>query len=466
MLKNRLDFDEPFIVKEYKCPVCEAPANQYFLRDRSYVVEERDADQFITRYRWIKPEFNKYHIYFFHVAYCPHCHFADETSSYIQTKTGQQLYQFENLKKSFLEKSPGDPFIQKIVPHIRFPVEDLQSAMNLYALAAYIQLLPRDYQIKFETVARLFLRISWLYRIAAENSFVGQTMSEVDTYFAKFERLQNSLVNALHDLEEIKNWYDERVLAESQGKPVVIWKDNRDKFGNLYKAMTHGMDQLILNMGAFNTIGQEAKEKFLKSDNNPFNFQYENYSTYYEFLLDLKKDWPDLPLDEHAALQNAITYFKEIIRSQIYESNKFKLFGIFEIIILLYTKIGDLGNALYFTGLLEERITNLKNAAQKRLERLHIIKDDRIDPEALQDYIQKCADLLRKARLQKQRIVKKKIESDDEKAKVIFNKFRDASPKELKDILEEASILKPIVNKYVEERQREKKKGIFQIFKM
>jgi len=458
--------DVPYFEKTYICPVCGKESSQYFLRDRSYLIEERDSDQYIRKFRWVKPEYNKFHIYFFHIAYCPHCNFADENFSFIQKKSGQSLYQFENLKKIFLQMAPEDAFIKTILPYIEYPVESLQGALNLHFLAIYIQRLPKSYQIDMEKVARLFLRTSWLFHIASADSFIGRTLSEIESYMEKYERLQNNIVNILHDIEDLKDWYEEKERREKEHPQISLWLPYRDQFHSIYRSMTRGLDQILTSITGFGKIGEGAKKKFLESDRNPFKFPYASFSNYYEFLLHLKENWASIPGDEETALKKAIYYFKEIIRSQIYETNKFKLFGIFDMVIILYTKLKDYDNALYFSQLLAERINNLRTAAQRRLDRLKIIRDDTVDPNSLQNYIQKCNDLIQSNNKRRRQIVKLKLEVDENRARILFNKYRELSPVDLEEKLAEENIAKPIIKKYVEERQKEKKKGIFQIFKI
>jgi len=454
----------PFFEKEVKCPVCGYPSVHHYLKDHVFSVEKREEDFFISKYRWKKKEYNQFSIYSFFFWHCTKCKYTDEQTIFLKPdnlKTGDQHL----IKHIYPHKASGDKVIDLLSKYVKYPYTDHFSVLSLHLLACYIQLLPEPYQRNVEKLARYFHRTSWIFRLEEAGGEAEEQKIFYDEYMKFYEQLQANFMNSLASLEDLQQWFSKRFELERKQKRNE-WSTFRKKIEELYRNMTHYMDKIILLLQDYHRLGLNYKKQFCASGKNLSETQFYEYESYDAYLVEVKEFWPEMPINERTAILKAIQYYEEIIRSRILDNNKFKLFQVYKLIIYLYSRIDEVNKAIGTSDLLLEKASAFKNAALRRLQRLEIIKDDRIDPQMLKSYVKKVNDIIESVGYRKKKLLERKFELDSIKAKEIYTNNRNLPADKLLELFKKEQIMDEVIQKYMEEKQKETKKGFFQIFKL
>jgi len=454
----------PFYEKEAKCPVCGEISTHLYLKDKVYTVNKREDDLFISSYRWAKSDFNRYNLYHFYFWHCPHCKFTEERGEFLKSKTLQAIKP-NYVIKSFKQKAAKDVVISHLSRYVKYPYTDYLSVLTLHLLAIYIQLLPDTYQRNLEKIARYYLRTSWIYHLENGNNSSDDENIFFEEYMKQYEMMQAYFLNALASLEDINQWLEKHISVEKDQNRGG-WIAQEETIKNTYSNMTLHMDKILTGLQEYHAIGLNYK-KYLGSKIKRQTVQkYYKYDSYMDFLFQIKDKWPSLPLSEHMAIKKAIHYYREIVRSGIFDAKKMKLFNTYKLLAYLSVKIGDYSGAIKILDQLKKRVVAFRDAANRRLQRLEIIKDDRVNENIIKDYIQKSNELLNYIKYKRVKYYEEKIGQDMSKAKKLFNNYRNLPPEELEQLLLKEKICQEVIDQFINERKRESKKGIFQIFKI
>ncbi len=454
----------PFYEKEVKCPVCGETSTHLYLKDNVYTVNKREDDLFISSYKWAKSDFNRYNLYHFYFWHCPHCKFTEERGEFLKKKS-LQVIKPNYVIKSFKQKASKDRVISHLSQHIKYPYTDYLSNLTLHLLAIYIQFLPEGYRRDLEKIARYYLRTSWIYRLEKSSNRTDDENIFFEEYMNRYEMMQTHFLNALASLEDINQWLQKQVSTEKEQNRGG-WSAQENAIRTTYLNTTRNMDEILSNLKEYHSIGLNYKKHLGSQSRYKTAQPYFKYDSYTDFLLQIKDNWPSVPLSEHMAIKKAIHYFQEIVYSGIFDSNRMKLFNIYKLIAYLSSKVGDFSNAIDILDQMKEKVITLRNAANRRLQRLEIIEDDRINKNMIKGYIQKSNDLLNYINHKRTTYLEEKISRDISRARKLFNSYRNLSPEELEQLLLKEKICLDVVKQFVDERKNESKKGIFQIFKI
>ncbi|GEM_PF-3910980 len=468
MYSNKQEQDRrPFFEKEFSCPVCGKPSIHYYLRDRTYVVDRREDDYFISRYTWRKPEHKRYHIYAFHIWHCPHCKFTDERTSFFQKQFKKARGQFEHLQRKVLEEASTDPVVKLISEQIEYPTVELLSVLNLHLLATYLQLLAEDKYRDYEKLGRLYLRISWIFRILSPDPKSSGMNQFIMEFFNLFDHLQNHILNTLNHLEDL-NWL---VRQEAESAPTRAWdlylKKYDPQFRQLYQTTLRTSEQMIHHLGEYSTLGERIKSDFLTSTHTMFNLPYPPYSHYFEFLETLRQNgWQEVPFQEEDALRQAEIYYSASVAAPDAGEDKFKRFKIRKLIIILNEKLRKYQTALQQLDKLYDETVQLKRVAHDRLEKIECEEaDNTFDPFHLKNIVKRSREILTQLDPIRKRLLEAIMEKNERTARTLYNHYPDVSPEALQQILEDAGIDESIITRYARLRKQEQRKGIFQLFR-
>jgi len=460
---DRLKPKTPYFEKVVACPVCGEESIHHYLKDRVYVVDKREPDLFISKYHWIDPAYNRFNLYFFYFWHCPFCKFTDERRVFFEKKKSNYAVRHP-LLELYNEKASDDPVIKHLSQYITYPSPDYFSVLLLHLLATYIQLIPEKNQRNIEKVARYFHRTVWIYRLELGAEQEEEKSILTAEYLKRFNMLQSNCMNTLASLEDLHQWLDMQIAADKE-QNANKWATQEENAKSLYRIMTQHMDDILVRLQAYHNIGlyHEAKQNSERSQQTDGGFH--GYDSFIEYILEIKDFWPDIPISDHTATQKAIESYLETIRAQLYSDRIFKHFQIYRLVIYLYQGLGDTVSALEFIDRLLEQVLGYRESAHRRLRRIDVLKDDRINPALLENHIYRANDIIEDVRHQKNEICEEMLELEIENAKAIFTNNRDLSPAELREKLREANIREEVILQFVEEKEREKKKGIFNIFK-
>ena len=167
----------PFLLRAVPCPACGVKSSQADFKTGMFAEEEREADQHVTRYRWLRPDVPPAHPPYYALAHCPECAFTDFTEDYLEpTRTRENRVRLlaPRLRTELARRGSA---IEILHSGCRPGPLDFPAALRLHLLAIAIQeLLPEDRRDQLK-IARLYLRTAWLHReqgSTAQASLVAQ----------------------------------------------------------------------------------------------------------------------------------------------------------------------------------------------------------------------------------------------------------------------------------------------------
>lgn len=198
---------------------------------------------------------------------------------------------------------------------------------------------------------------------------------------------------------------------------------------------------------------------------NPIGNAYHEYASYKDFLTRLQQLWEPLPLDEVSAERHAIRFLKEAIAYKLYGNDLKKMHNIFKIVILLNERLQEYAVALEFCGKVRDRLDSVAQIVRKKIEDWQDAVGKREEVHKLRLVHSRIQRFASEIQWIENRIRRKKVEADEEKANQLFLIHRDLSPGALEKELAQAGIDPEVIEKFVTARRQERKKGIFQLFR-
>ena len=455
----------PYFEKEAKCPVCGEKTTHWYLRDHSYTIEKKEEDFFISKYVWAKPEYNAYNIYFFNLWHCPHCLYTDERKMFITNKMEAFKGGFSETKKKLLNGVQEDPFVKALLPFLEYPADNYTAQMLLNLLSVYQQHFPPDYSRNYEKIGKLYLRISWLFRMAkAQNKQDEIIENDIQEYFDLYNKLQSNLMNALHNLEEFNQWIETKIQDDKRNGSH-FWKKHRLEFKQNYDWFVGIWDTAIPLLQNYDNIGKKREAEYNALHKNPFEAPFREYQTFKEFLEFLKTKWEGVPTSEAQAIDFAINNFYEAIKARVFDNKISRYFSVMRLIVYLNQKLQRYEEALAKSHILLDRLEYYEKALAGRVEKAKTLNEGQTAIEQLNKNRMKIREMIRDAREQRAYILRLKEEADEKRAKELFLSHRELSPEELAELMRNNNIEESIIKKYTQELATEKKKGLFQIFK-
>lgn len=441
----------PYIEKKVQCPVCGSQNIHYYLRDRQYVIQKRDSDQYPIEYEWYNPRFKKYNPLYYFLFYCNNCHYADERMSYMNPYKHNDHQKFSIIKTIHKERQVHDSVIQLLANHITYPEVDYTSVINMHLLAIYIQLGPTDAKyLNVEKLARFYHRLAWLYR---ENVYVGKYSKEeemLNTFTMLYDNYQAAFLNSLSLFEKMKEWWNEIIKEEKEGliEPALSPFEVDIKLAE--REIGKLLDHLLLNNPKIYEIITRFKEKYIQTNNLVFDQTYYDFTSYYAFLQQLKKEWPMAPVDEMSALNQAAMFYKKLTESDTFTGETIKLYKAYELIMAIYAKMNQPHQEL------EIVLKAYKHAfefRQKAVKRIKILKEKEDTPAHMithmKSMIRRIDEMLLKWKKRKEELHQIIMQKEREKAqKVLANLDEDASEEEKIRALYEAKIHKEIIKEF------------------
>ncbi len=443
----------PYFKKEITCPVCGKKSVHLYLRDRQFIIQKRDTDQYPLEVEWYNPKHARFnHLYFF-MLYCPHCYFADERQSFLNPFKHYDTQKFNIIRTIHKERYTYDSFINMVAGHINYPEVDYTSAINIHLLALYIQMGPSDekYYDK-ERIARYSHRLAWLYR---EKVYEGQFTEKEETineFTVRYENYQTAFLGSLSAFENLKEWWNHEIEAEERNEKEKTLSEFRLELKLAEKEVSRLLDHLLLNNPRIYEIISKFKEKYIKTNELIMDKQYYDYTSFQAYLLQLKKEWPAAPIDGVSALLKAGEYYYKLSQSEAYTGEILKQYNIYKLIIAIYEKLNDDRKQMEVI-----RIA-LKSAAdyrKKAIGRIGILKERGENASDLIGHIKRSVrridEMVNTLNYQRKKIIKKLIEEDRKKAESILQKLpEDMAPEKKLERLAKEGLVEEVMDYYEE----------------
>lgn len=454
---------EPFIEMEIKCPACGKKATHLYLKNHVFQVEKREDDLFISKYSWIHPGADQYNLYSFFFWFCPFCKFTEDRNVFLQNQAGT-TDNLQKLIRTFQEKSAGDKVVSLLAKYIKYPVLDYYSLLSLHLLATYIQFYANDFGENIEKIAKYFLRTTWIFRTGKDNIETKAHEKQFNEFMKRYELLQSNAVNLLASLEETYQWLKNQMIRDEKHK-TETWLKYRDTIETTYRDSIANFDKILKAIQTYNSVGVSYKKDFSPDPENPSKNRFHEFDNYLDYLISIKKLWQELPLNEFMATQRTIHYYQKLIHLKTYQGQKLKQFHIYKLIIALSEKSADYQTVLRYADQLLAQASRFRNTALRRKRNYNQQGENSSEIISIENYIKKSVEFIEFAKERRSGALTLKLEQDTRRAEDIFTQHRDLEVEKLKEIFEKSRIDKTIIQKYLAVKERENKKGIFQIFR-
>jgi hypothetical protein len=322
-----------FIESTIQCPLCTLSAPLKYANAKVYTVAERESDKRAVSYRWLEDYDDSVIPHYYSVWMCHQCYFANFVED-VLTPSGIK----ENYLREAFTAIPGEKMGLLSIFHDMIPDGELDfaGAVAKHLTGLFICLLPEEGKIDHNKLARLYLRIAWLYREAkmtsspagaapgaGASSGLNLAIGNLDSQVAVFKQLIVDL-NAASDLET---------------------KGGTNPYSPIIRSFALKLNELMGISKQFkdtvaSTMDAASAEKMKETMESSSDLQTK--------LLELRKDWPELPMSEQEALHGATAAFiKALTVDQTYRKAEQAL-GVMTLIVDLLRRNNEPIQALEF----------------------------------------------------------------------------------------------------------------------
>lgn len=149
-----------------RCPVCRAKVKNARVKGRSHTIKKRKRNRKPVNIQWLTGSQHNITPYFYFLAYCSECGFADTVPEFRDPET--ESGKLEEVKR-FLETGASpkqqkliQAFIKLIQSRKHLKQYDLTAALTIHMLSYYLYNNIRESFRPFKKLGRIGLRISWL----------------------------------------------------------------------------------------------------------------------------------------------------------------------------------------------------------------------------------------------------------------------------------------------------------------
>ncbi len=332
----------PFITANVTCPICANQFPSYKFKAGLYAVLDKETDQHPKSYKWTEPEFSSINPLHHSMWRCPKCFFTDFTENF-EKKTDSKVLAMRKIYKP--AEVLAMPFMSEILRYTDLNIPSFETTVNLYLTAAFINEMPtRPEDKSYFKLARIYLRIAWLYRekygaadSALESIRLKQMFKNFDEIDANYTKLEGSVTKLL---SIIKNR-----LLEIYGGEVPM---NNPYYANIAGFLS-GIKNIPASLGKIKTTAVLDQQGKLSGDSTATgNHPYYNFPSFPDFLMSLMPHWPDLPLNEKAALALAVKNYTLSYTNEDFFDTPEKRLNAVDLIENLYIRLDDYDSALNY----------------------------------------------------------------------------------------------------------------------
>lgn len=385
----------PFIHKTVKCPACHHPYSQRYFRKNMFMPIGEEPDHHVTGYKWLNDRVTPVHPPHYFISFCPQCFYADTNEDFSdpwRTDFGPYVVKyFRRLTKA------GDAAVETLGAHVNYEDIDFQSALMLHLIALYTQLLPPpDLQDGYK-IARIFLRIAWLYREnppgepetqrpaprpspaappaepAAAVSPARQLLAALDAFDERFSAFQQ-------DAAAVYAAVDALIAEEApeDAPPAGPMKMPRDR-------LEIGINNIAGTASQLRTLAKELAawrpkppEPAPPAADAPPTPRPKSPIEFRAWLDAIRKHWPMLPTGEETATRDAIKWFTRAIEKDSRLGSHEQYASIGTLITHLRLRLGEHEAALdMVNGMYQSAVETRMQCIEKQRESEELSPADR-----------------------------------------------------------------------------------------
>lgn len=306
--------DNPFFLTRLECPICKTLNEFETVRVGAYVEKGRDTDFCPTAIEWRYPKYQSYNPLAYFTATCSNCYYTREFNNSFKEwqKDGNfRAYRLKSVKELHLDKlATADSVLKRMGEAVDQASDPSESAVLKLHLAAFDELLC-DHVSNLD-LGRFYLRVGWVYRsmTTTENpdrQFLSKSLLQIDNRGSMTDE-------ALGKLKEETAVWTRHLSAHFETNQVSTHLKSqmlpfRDKFDAGLARLQVTFDQTEAQLQALRDLMNEYKSSIRGAGNEGAVF--DGFSTFTDFLQDIKSGWDGIVLDEQEALEAAVKYYKK-----------------------------------------------------------------------------------------------------------------------------------------------------------
>lgn len=310
--------DTPFFITKVECPLCGTPNEFETIRVGAYVESGRDTDFCPLGVSWRFDTYRGYNPLVFFVATCSKCYYSRELNDAFKgwkTDNTFKTYRLKRIKTLHLEElALNDSLMKRLGLSI-----DLKNAPNESAIAKLL-LAIRDEMLNERPanldLGRFYIRIAWVMRqMETDNplqlSGGGGSFSEIDPIYQKWSEGFDRWTGYREELFTALN----RSLAGSdqsdgsgQGKILSSYAETKEQLLAHEEKCRLLLEELGKSINSHRAISGESASDGAGA---PFG----DHGSLHEFLTNLKREWPEVPLNEREAMEFAVESYQKALQS-------------------------------------------------------------------------------------------------------------------------------------------------------
>ena len=343
----------PFIYKAVTCPICNEEHQQHHFRLRVFVETDRESDGHVLQYKWLKDKVHPVQPQYYYLYHCPHCFFTDVTTHFKSPRENTFFPEVKRALNGILDKEKET--IAYLAGRVNYSDIGFESALALHYIAAYIQLLlPDDAQDDLK-IARLLLRIAWLFREQGPAEG-GETKDPVRRdALAAIEAFEGQLQQLNHQWQKAGQPLTAQIEATDRGaastetNPFRQHRDNIEKLLESQVAEVYRLKTLCKTGAPDAAAGERPAAQ--------------------GFLATVKSKWPMAPVDEIEAMRMAVGHLDNaVLRDVAFDDPQAHLNGL-SLMIDLMIRCSDFDAAFAMVRGIYQNATHARNAFQAELRK-------------------------------------------------------------------------------------------------
>ncbi len=307
--------DNPFFLSKVECPICKTINEFETVRVGAYKERGRDTDFGPSGIEWKNPRYQAYNPLVFFTATCSNCYYTREFTNKFKdwkSDTTFKTYRLKTVKERHLEKlAAADSVIRRLGSSIdlhNFPNESAIVKLHLAVLDESFN----EHCSRLD-LGRFYVRIGWVFRHlnSGENpnvTFLTGLFLELDK---NFESVKNSLANFKENTAGFHRYvtghFDSEEISSDMKSQVLPY---RDRFQSGMSTLGDSLSRCEKDIGDISDLVNEYKSLTIGEDGAGIA-SFGSHASFAEFLIDLRKSWDGIVVNEREALQRAAHYYKE-----------------------------------------------------------------------------------------------------------------------------------------------------------
>ncbi len=337
-----------------------------------------ESDQHVASYRWLLDDVDRRHPPYYFLTYCPSCFYTDSAEEF--AKPGTNPLNLVTIK-SFRKSHATNVLIPLLGKHVHQDNVDYESALNLHYLAIAICLLGEEDSQDFLKLARLYLRLAWLYR---EGDILegGGVSGGQDAASQKEESASETVPRLLAavqamtaDVQGLQDkWAAVQPLLRQRIREVARLGTNPypSCFAALseafekQKAMTAQLKDMCVR-DANGILFPSLKKEEPQNPQAVLRPVTSRHGSYEAFFGKIKELWPDAPSNETDAIKLAVATFRHALGADPRLSELQNYLTIANLLVDLMQRLNDTRGAFEMARTIYMTAVNERQTLQNKL---------------------------------------------------------------------------------------------------